>query len=571
MPRSWKVAQTVLLALATGAAALRMPITLENAPGCPPGDSTVGYLHGNWAYRRSRGVAVISQDDSQLFARCSCRNGVLEANFTWKRDVEFEAFKQYVEVFQSADAGAQLQTGPNNASTWLVSAECWDKERTADFCSASGLNHAFCPEIIWIQNEIVVLNNITRTITGQPANETGTVDLQREIDSFLSSFGDANNYFYGSNLGIGNLANVMLWAAFLMFCLVSIILQWISARRRRAKIALLLLTINSAVMMIGYLTMAFGHGRTTEEQVVFRFEIINAAFMYTGEIVQTPVVPPLFFVRFVMWFFSWPAVLFLTCDFAMCRGSFLPAWVFVSAMVLALLISAQLQDDNQSGVGWFCYAFAALSFGALTVVLIGPVLQHAAAHNRLDGYMRVVLFVLCTWGLYLLSFLLGEKGVQVLSTDAEVIAFVCLDLLLVLGFTILLLTEQRRLVRHGERDAALEAPEAVAAAPSPAPRPHQRPASPGPASSNNSLAKTQSRLAAMRRRVTGKGGGGMSKSHSLSPLSVEVERYESRVDVGRVIQSPKALASPEREESDGALSFTTSPETQTLGHQPSVV
>eukprot|EP00961_Rhodomonas_salina_P099541 1339039-Rhodomonas_salina.1 len=25
------------------------------------------------------------------------------------------------------------------------------------------------------------------------------------------------------------------------------------------------------------------------------------------------------------------------------------------------------QDDNQSGVGWFCYAFAALSFGALTV------------------------------------------------------------------------------------------------------------------------------------------------------------------------------------------------------------
>eukprot|EP00961_Rhodomonas_salina_P221034 2988267-Rhodomonas_salina.1 len=29
----------------------------------------------------------------------------------------------------------------------------------------------------------------------------------------------------------------------------------------------------------------------------------------------------------------------------------------------------------------------------------------------------------------------------------------------------------------------------------------------------------------MRRRVTGKGGGGMSKSHSLSPLSVEVERY----------------------------------------------
>lgn len=142
MPRSWKVAQTVLLALATGAAALRMPITLENAPGCPPGDSTVGYLHGNWAYRRSRGVAVISQDDSQLFARCSCRNGVLEANFTWKRDVEFEAFKQYVEVFQSADAGAQLQTGPNNASTWLVSAECWDKERTADFCSASGLNHA---------------------------------------------------------------------------------------------------------------------------------------------------------------------------------------------------------------------------------------------------------------------------------------------------------------------------------------------------------------------------------------------------------------------------------------------
>lgn len=59
--------------------------------------------------------------------------------------------------------------------------------------------------------------------------ETGNV-LQREIDAFLASFRNPTTYFYQSNLGVGEVANVMLWAGFLFFCLVSIIREILVSR-----------------------------------------------------------------------------------------------------------------------------------------------------------------------------------------------------------------------------------------------------------------------------------------------------------------------------------------------------
>ena len=54
--------------------------------------------------------------------------------------------------------------------------------------------------------------------------------LQREIDAFLASFRNPTTYFYQSNLGVGEVANVMLWAGFLFFCLVSIIREILVSR-----------------------------------------------------------------------------------------------------------------------------------------------------------------------------------------------------------------------------------------------------------------------------------------------------------------------------------------------------
>ena len=70
-----------------------------------------------------------------------------------------------------------------------------------------------------------------------------------------------------SNQGVGRVANTVLWVGFFIFCLFSIMLEWIGRRRRRGKMPIFMLTLQGALTTLGYLTMAFGHGRVLTEQV----------------------------------------------------------------------------------------------------------------------------------------------------------------------------------------------------------------------------------------------------------------------------------------------------------------
>ncbi len=70
--------------------------------------------------------------------------GVLEANFTWKSDAEYQAFQRYVDVIQSGDAAEGFDFA-ENSSSWLVLVKCLNSEVTADLCAAAGLHNAYFP------------------------------------------------------------------------------------------------------------------------------------------------------------------------------------------------------------------------------------------------------------------------------------------------------------------------------------------------------------------------------------------------------------------------------------------
>ena len=96
--------------------------------------------------------------------------------------------------------------------------------------------------------------------------QTADNSIQREINAFLTSF-QSTGLLFNSNPGIGRFANTTLWVGFFVFLIFSISLEWISTRKRRGKMPLFVLTLQSALTTLGYLTMCFGHGRIYTNQV----------------------------------------------------------------------------------------------------------------------------------------------------------------------------------------------------------------------------------------------------------------------------------------------------------------
>jgi preprotein translocase subunit SecG len=225
---------------------------------------------------------------------------------------------------------------------------CADAAQAAEWCRQLGqkqnltaLEAEVCVQVqggssnvitVVVNTEIVVINNVTQVVQVKGDNTTSTI-LQREINAFLSSFA-STGLLYGSNRGIGQFANIVLWLGFFIFCLSSIVLEWISARKRRGKMPIFMLTLQSALTTLGYLTMAFGHGRLHEQQVIFRSarkeqdptvtlnvsatlnnNTNNNEFYFAAKIMLVPSVPPLFYVRYLTWMVTTPTVLYLLCDF----------------------------------------------------------------------------------------------------------------------------------------------------------------------------------------------------------------------------------------------------------------
>lgn len=181
-----------------------------------------------------------------LNATCGCSNGTLTID--WSNISHNKYAPQLVESFATTlrrnggdppggtpipevvGGGVGNSTSLENV-TRLTNVTCISYDEFERWCDRGLISQAYCPrvarnqtgqttKIVYVENVVTIVTNITKQV-----NNSSNIEnvLQREIDAFLASFRNPSTYFYQSNLGIGEFANVMLWAGFLLFCLVSII------------------------------------------------------------------------------------------------------------------------------------------------------------------------------------------------------------------------------------------------------------------------------------------------------------------------------------------------------------
>eukprot|EP00293_Proteomonas_sulcata_P014275 CAMPEP_0184303056 /NCGR_PEP_ID=MMETSP1049-20130417/12873_1 /TAXON_ID=77928 /ORGANISM="Proteomonas sulcata, Strain CCMP704" /LENGTH=286 /DNA_ID=CAMNT_0026614481 /DNA_START=231 /DNA_END=1091 /DNA_ORIENTATION=+ len=201
--------------------------------------------------------------------------------------------------------------------------------------------------------------------------------------------------------------------------------------------------------------MAFGHGRKYDHEAIFKTEQVedSGSILFTGSIVSTPHVPPLFYARYVTWMASTPTSIFLLCDFANARRQFPVNAALDFLMILFGLIAALLQE-SQPVVAWFLYTLGMFAYSFLIHQFLGPILHAAVASKRFNGYIRLVVFIISSWSIYPLLWLLSDKGMHLLSTDLEVMLYIFLDMWVKLGFTFMLLNEYRVLARKERAPSA---------------------------------------------------------------------------------------------------------------------
>jgi bacteriorhodopsin len=371
----------------------------------------------------------------------------------------------------TATASNTSAHGAGAGGLTYLNVTCADKEQSALWCAQlerkrnlTAMEAEVCAEVmggkpnvitVVVNTEIVVINNVTQVVQIGGDNTTSTL-LQREINAFLSSFA-STGLLYGSNRGIGQFANIVLWLGFFIFCLFSIILEWISARKRRGKMPIFMLTLQSALTTLGYLTMAFGHGRLHEEQVVFRSarkeQGLSTTLNVTGnsttneyyiaaEILLVPSVPPFFYVRYLTWMVTTPTVLYLLCDFVEHVEPFFAPLALVDVGMLICGVAAAEARGSSEHVPiktWIFFAIGVLLFVALAAQLLGPLRKAAHGVDRLAGYTRLLNFVLCSWSAYPVLWFLSDKGLGLMSTDQEVCLYVLADVVSKIGFSSLLL------------------------------------------------------------------------------------------------------------------------------------
>ena len=395
----------------------------SNASALPPINTTVLFFN----YTREN--QTNGTQGLWTGASCLCQNGTLMANFSNQSEAPWAYFLQQSLEGSVAAGGAYspAQLPSEGGIARVVSFSCIPAKPTV-------------PVIYQDHVEVItIINNVTHVVTVQ--NQSFIYNLQKEVDAFLSSFSNPATFFYGSNVGIGELANVMLWVGFLVFCLLSIFLQWMSYRQRKPPRSLLLLTVNSAATMLGYLTMAFGHGRAYDATLMLTAEKNASGAVYLqGKVMFYPRVPPLFYAQYIMWAAATPSVLFLLGQLA---GATLPRKLLLYALDIAMLLMGLVgsyADDPSVHWGFFTGSSAAFALLIHQLHSLAPPLPPL----RRAPYKKLVWLVTVTWSLYPLVWVLGHQGANVLDTDEEVEGYLWVEVLTKLSFVTAYLIIERR-------------------------------------------------------------------------------------------------------------------------------
>jgi len=350
----------------------------------------------------------------------------------------------------------------------LINVSCLSPSDAEALCKKLSIANEYCPSatdiVIVVQKNIVVINNITKVVVQAATNNDFVTALQKEIAAFLTSF-SSSTFFIGSNIGIGKAANIVLWLGFFIFLAGAILLEWIGTRTKKFKLQLLILVLNCTMSMLGYLTMAFGHGRSTHFKVMFNATRNESSgqLYFIGSPIRQSDVPPVFYSRYIMWLFTTPSPIFLLCHFANALETFMGSaaldWMMILCGMAAIYVKQRSADfahadvalvecvgcSNTNVIVWVLFAIASLFFVVLLYRLIVIGERSTLEIDKKLAYRRLLLFVMITWSAFPILWFFSDKGFGLMPSDWEVLLYVILDVVAKIGFAVLYLYELRSL------------------------------------------------------------------------------------------------------------------------------
>ncbi|EKX54985.1 hypothetical protein GUITHDRAFT_99631 [Guillardia theta CCMP2712] len=335
----------------------------------------------------------------------------------------------------------------------LINVSCLSPSDAEALCKKLSIANEYCPSatdiVIVVQKNIVVINNITKVVVQAATNNDFVTALQKEIAAFLTSF-SSSTFFIGSNIGIGKAANIGM--------------DWNEDEEIQAS------TADSRTMsMLGYLTMAFGHGRSTHFKVMFNATRNESSgqLYFIGSPIRQSDVPPVFYSRYIMWLFTTPSPIFLLCHFANALETFMGSaaldWMMILCGMAAIYVKQRSADfahadvalvecvgcSNTNVIVWVLFAIASLFFvvllyrAAIKLIVIGE--RSTLEIDKKLAYRRLLLFVMITWSAFPILWFFSDKGFGLMPSDWEVLLYVILDVVAKIGFAVLYLYELRSL------------------------------------------------------------------------------------------------------------------------------
>lgn len=99
-------------------------------------------------------------------------------------------------------------------------------------------------------------------------------------------------------------------------------------------------------------------------------------YYFVAKVVQTPVVPPLFYVRYLTWILTTPALLYLLCHFVHGVPRCFPLLVATDVgMILCWMIAALLESNTlqANAKSYTLFVVGVLLFCALAAQLAWPI------------------------------------------------------------------------------------------------------------------------------------------------------------------------------------------------------
>jgi bacteriorhodopsin len=155
------------------------------------------------------------------------------------------------------------------------------------------------------------------------------------------------------------------------------------------------------------------------------------------------------YARYADWVVTTPLLLVALALTAM---HYLPKknWALIGALVVAdviMILCGLVGDLSRYPIRYVYFAIGVAALGVIFYITWGPLLRIADSQGEELGkvYRRVAAYLTIFWIGYPLTWILGPSGIRLIGQDVDTVLFVVLPIFSKVGFSLLDLSELRRL------------------------------------------------------------------------------------------------------------------------------